>query len=173
MLLDDDEDTNATPPLDLKDPMAVASRIRVNRELLESHRADVAQMIDNLRLMHPKFGVAWDEVRRLEGLIPELEEALKDIARERRCPLDLSPQGIRVKYSNPVKRSIAYDALLSVVPNVEALLPDAIIRTVEVDLKVVDVAVAAGALPPEVLRLIVETPTTKAGRVEIEHVKKK
>ena len=172
MLLDD-EDEVTTPTLDLKDPMAVASRIRVNREMLESYRADVAKMIDNLRTMHPQFGVAWDEVKRLEVAIPELEERLKDIARERRCPLDLSPQGIKVKYSNPVKRSLAFDALLSVVPNIEALLPDAIIRTGAVDLKVVDVAVAAGALPQEVLRLIVETPTTKAGRVEIENVKKK
>lgn len=172
MLLDD-EDEVTTPTLDLTDPMAIASRIRVNKELLEGYRSDVAQMIENLRTMHPQFGVAWDEVKRLESSIPELEERLKDIARERRCPLDLSPQGIRVKYSNPVKRSLAFDALVSIAPNVETLLPDAIIRTVEVDLRVVDAAVAAGSLPADVLKLVVETPTTKAGRVEIENVKKK
>lgn len=171
MRLDDEDET--TPPLDLTDPMAVASRIRVNRELLESYRADVAAMINNLRLMHPAFGTAWDEVKRLEREVPELEESLKDIARTRRCPLDLSPQGIKVKFSNPVKRSLAYDALISVAPNVENLLPDAITRTVVVDLKVVEVAVAAGVLPPDVLKLVTETPTTTNGRVELEFVKKK
>ena len=168
-----DEEDDAPPPVNPQDALGLASRIRVNREALATYEGQVATMIENLRTLHPPFGVAWDEVKRLKVQIPELEEAIKDLARSRGTTLDCSSQGIRVKYSNPVRRSLAYEALLSIAPNINELLPDAVVRTVEVDLKVVDVAVAAGMLPDSVLKLIVETPTTKNGRVEIEQVKPK
>lgn len=168
--------SSATPPpaaTNEEDPNALASQLRIKEEALAANEAHLAEMIPNLRALHPAFDTAWGEVHRLREEIPKVVDRLKALARTWKRSLDLASHGYEVAFADPMSESVDPKALGAMVPDLAQRCPDVLIVKTEVDLKALRVAVAAGVLPGTCLELIKKTPTTKDGRVELKRLGKK
>lgn len=147
---------------------AIVSRLRINRENLQTYDLQVRQMLDNYAKEQPIFASARAALQEAKELIPKLEDKLKELVRAARTSADMGAMG-RVIFTNPQRKVISVDKLRREIPNIAQICPDAIVVTETVDVKVVETAIAAGVIPEHITSLIVKENTTSAGKVEIKY----